>query len=97
MDAIQLKLAPDGKGAFVLENDNEQLAEMVIGITGNELAVYHTEVAEKLKGQGVAGKLLEKMVAYAREKNLQVNPLCPYVHAQFRKHSAQYADVWKQT
>ena len=96
MNAIELKLESNGKGAFVIEEDGERIAEMVISVSGNNLTVYHTEVSEKLKGQGVAAQLLSTMVNYAREQKLKVIPLCPYVSAQFKRHPEQYKDVWNQ-
>jgi len=96
MNEIILKLDDNGKGAFVIEENNERIAEMAIGISGENLTVYHTEVSEKLKGKGVASQLLTKMVAYARENKLKVIPLCPYVLAQFKRHPEEYADVWNQ-
>jgi predicted GNAT family acetyltransferase len=96
MNDIELKLNANGRGAFVIEENNERIAEMEIGIAGNNLTVYHTEVAEKLKGQGIAGKLLSTMVDYARAHHLKVIALCPYVLAQFKRHPEQYADVWNQ-
>jgi uncharacterized protein len=96
MNDIVLKLEPNGKGAFVMEGDNNRMAEMVIGISGDNLTVYHTEVSEQLKGQGIATNLLTAMVTYAREHNLKVIALCPYVHAQFKRHLEQYADIWNQ-
>lgn len=94
---IQLKLNDIGRGAFVIEKDGERVAEMEVGIQNGNLTVYHTEVSEALKGQGVAKKLLASMVAYARENNLKVIPLCPYVHAQFKRDREKYADVWNKT
>lgn len=96
MQDIELKLNDAGQGAFVIEKDGERLAEMVIAIQNKNLTVYHTEVAEQLKGQGVASTLLKKMVTYARENNLNVIPLCPYVLAQFKRHPDQYVDIWNQ-
>jgi predicted GNAT family acetyltransferase len=96
MKEIELKLESGGKGAFVLEEGEKQVAEMAIGITGNNLTVYHTEVSELLKGQGVAAKLLAAMVAYAREHKLKVIALCPYVNAQFTRHPEQYVDIWNR-
>lgn len=96
MNEIQLKLNDAGRGAFVIEENGVRIAEMEISISGGNLIVYHTEVAEKLKGQGVAGKLLETMVAYVRKHNLKVVPLCPYVHAQFKRHPEQYTDIWNK-
>jgi len=96
MNDIELKLDSNGKGAFVIEDAGERIAEMAIGISGNNLTVYHTEVSDKLKGQGVASKLLATMVAYARAHQLKVIALCPYVLAQFKRHPEQYDDVWNQ-
>lgn len=96
MDPIQLKLNDQQRGAFTIEDDNEKVAEMAIGISGKDMIVYHTEVADKLKGQGVAAKLLNELVSYARSKNLKVVPLCAYVNAQFKRHPEQYQDVWNK-
>lgn len=96
MNAIQLKLNAEQRGAFVIDEGKQRLAEMAVGISGKNLVVYHTEVNEKLRGQGVASQLLSEMVAYARKQNLKVVPLCPYVHAQFERHPDQYADIWNR-
>jgi predicted GNAT family acetyltransferase len=96
MNDITLKLDPDGKGSFFIDQAGERLAEMTISITGNNLTVFHTEVSEKLKGQGVASKLLSAMVDYARQHQLKVIALCPYVLAQFKRHPEEYKDVWNQ-
>ena len=96
MNSIQLKLNDQKRGAFVVEEGDERLAEMVIAISGQRLIIYHTEVSEKLRGQGIAGKLLDQMVAYARDNALKVVPLCTYVHAQFKRHAEMYKDIWDQ-
>lgn len=95
MNDIRLKLNEAGRGAFYLDENQERLAEMEISVSKGTLTVYHTEVAEKLKGKGVAGDLLKAMVSYAREKNLKVIPLCPYVYSRFKKDPEAYADIWK--
>jgi predicted GNAT family acetyltransferase len=84
------------RGKFFMEENNEEVAEMEIGLRDGNVTVYHTEVADHLKGKGVAGKLLEAMVAYARKNNLKVIALCPYVYAQFLRHPDQYADIWNK-
>ena len=97
MNDIVFKLNQNGKGAFVIEEDNERLAEMEIGISGSNLTVYHTEVSDKLKGKGIAAQLLKHMVQYARDNKLKVIPLCQYVSAQFKRHPDEYADVWNKS
>ena len=96
MSDIALKLDTDGRGSFFIDQAGERLAEMVISITDNNLTVFHTEVSEKLKGQGIASKLLSTMADYAREHKLKVIPLCPYVSAQFKRHPELYNDIWNK-
>lgn len=96
MNAIELQLNDQQRGAFTINEGDEHLAEMAVGITGQNLIVYHTEVSPKLKGQGIGARLLAHMVDYARQHRLKVVPLCPYVHGQFEKHPDQYADVWNR-
>lgn len=94
MNDIQL-IDKDDRKAFVIEADGEIVAEMEVTTASSTMTVHHTNVDDKLKGQGVAQKLLAGMVSYARENGMKVIPLCRYVHAQFKRHPDQYADIWK--
>jgi predicted GNAT family acetyltransferase len=94
MEEIQLKLNDKGRGSFFISAGDEQIAFMEIGISENTLTAYHTEVSPAAEGKGLAKKLLSRMVAYAREHGLKVNPLCPFVNAQFKRHPEEYADIW---
>ncbi|MGN6292333.1 MAG: GNAT family N-acetyltransferase [Chitinophagaceae bacterium] len=96
MEDVQLILNSKGHGAFLVKEGDERIAEMVIAVDGKNLTVYHTEVSPKAEGKGLAKKLLETMVAYAREKKLMVIALCPFVHAQFKRHPELYSDVWNK-
>ena len=97
MDDVSLQLNEKQRGAFLIKDGDEQLGEMVMSISGNSLTVYHTEVATKAEGKGLAKKMLQAMVDYARKNSLKVIPLCPYVHAQFKRHPEDYADLWQAT
>ena len=96
MDEVKLKLDEKGNGHFFILNGEEQIAEMEISISGDNLTVYHTEVSPKAEGKGLAKKLLATMVDYARKNALRVITLCPYVHAQFKRHPEEYVDVWNK-
>lgn len=96
MDDAKLKLNEKGHGAFFIIDGEEQMGEMVISITGSNLTVYHTEVSTKAEGKGYAKKMLNAMVDYARSHHLKVIALCPYVHAQFKRHPQEYEDVWNK-
>ena len=95
MEEVKLNLNEKRHGHFYINENDEQIAEMIIGISGNDLTVYHTEVLPKAEGRGLAKKLLLAMVDYARKNGLKVIALCPYVFAQFKRHPEEYADVWK--
>ena len=93
MNNVSLTLNEQKKGAFIIKEGEKQLGEMVVSISGNNLTVYHTEVVPEAEGKGLAKKMLQEMVDYARKNSLKVIPLCPYVHAQFKRHPDEYADL----
>src|SRR5689334_1454530 len=95
MSEVKLNLDEHGRGAFVVKEGEEQLGEMVISTHGENLTVYHTEVSPEAEGQGLAKKMLNAMTDYARKNKLKVIPLCQFVHAQFKRHPEDYADLWK--
>lgn len=94
MDEVKFILNEKGYGGFYIHDGEEQLGEMVVSISGTYLTVYHTEVSAKAEGKGLAKKLLNAMADHARKNHLKVIPLCPYVHAQFSRHPADFADIW---
>ncbi|MDR6514846.1 GNAT family N-acetyltransferase [Chryseobacterium camelliae] len=93
MERTEVVLA-NVKGEIQLFSDDQKAGKMDISVIGEKLTVYHTEVSEEYEGKGFAKILLEKLVSYARENNLKIVPLCPYVHAQFKRHPEEYNDVW---
>jgi predicted GNAT family acetyltransferase len=92
----ELVLNEFGRGAFQLIENNEKLGEMVVAVESGRLIVYHTEVNPKEEGKGLAKILLNAMVSYARANQLKVIPLCPYVHAQFKRHPNEFEDIWEK-
>ncbi|HKR92628.1 GNAT family N-acetyltransferase [Novosphingobium sp.] len=52
----------------------------------------HTLVPKAIGGRGVAARLVEAMVADARENGFKIAPICSYVVAAFDRHP-EWADV----
>ena len=46
----------------------------------------HVEADPALRGTGAAGRLMQQIIALAREKNLQLVPRCGYAVAWFKRH-----------
>ena len=66
------------KGAFYIDEDGEWIAELTYVKDDGTLTIDHTEVSEKLRGEGIGEDLVRAAVEYARENGLKVNPACPY-------------------
>ena len=67
-------------------------AELTWVARGRARIANHTFVPPEARGQGIAHKLVEAMVADAREQGFTIEPQCSYVHALFRRHP-EWADV----
>jgi uncharacterized protein len=73
-------------GAFFLERDGKRLAEMTYSRANQALVIIDsTYVDAGLKGQAVGRKLLDAVVAWARETQTRIVATCPFASAQFAK------------
>lgn len=52
----------------------------------------HTIVPPEIGGRGVAARLVDALVADARENGFKVKPVCSYVVAKFDRHP-DWADI----
>ncbi|HEV8613828.1 MAG TPA: GNAT family N-acetyltransferase, partial [Gemmatimonadales bacterium] len=53
------------------------------------LDLRYAEVSPALRGQGIAGALVEAACEYARARELKLIPSCPYVAWWFTQHPEQ--------
>lgn len=89
----------DGQVTITLEGNDER-GEYTAHITGVEQTgeltwraqgervriATHTGVPHELRGRGIAGRLVEALIADAREQGFKVVPACSYVAKQFDEH-----------
>lgn len=94
MKKTKVILNEKGRGEVQLFSDDSKAGKMDISVHEPRLTVYHTEVDPQYEGRGFAKLLLEKLVSHARENNLKIVPLCPFVHAQFKRNPEDYQDIW---
>ena len=59
---------------------------------GSLWKITHTVVDKKYGGQGLAGKLLDQVVAAARENDKKILPICSYAVKKFDEDE-KYKDV----
>lgn len=85
-DLIVNRQEQDHRGSFSLSRAGERLGEMTFTrVNPGLVSIDHTEVAEALKGQGAGRKMFDAAVAWARETNTKIIPVCSYAKAQFDK------------
>lgn len=78
---------------FIGDNQAKPIAEITYKEKDEEtIIVDHTYVSEELRGQGIAGKLVEVIVRFAREEGLKIVPLCPYVKTKM-ENTESYRDL----
>jgi uncharacterized protein len=59
---------------------------------GGARVAEHTIVPPQIGGRGIAARLVDALVADAREHGFKVKPVCSYVVAAFDKHP-EWADI----
>ena len=80
------------RGAFILMRDGEKLAEQTYTVAGSRVIIDHTDVDERLRGQGAGKQLVKAAVEWARAENRKLMPLCPFARSVFDK-TPDYSDV----
>ena len=89
---VQLEIN-DKNGYFYIEVDGKLAAKMTFVYAGsNKIIIDHTEVNEAYNGKGFGKQMVAQAVAFAREKNLKIIPLCPFAKKVFEK-TPEYQDV----
>jgi len=85
----------DGKkGAFkAMEGDTEAGIMTYVWAGPDKFIIDHTVGNPEFKGIGM--KLLDKAVAFAREKNIKILPLCPFAQKMFQR-KPEIQDVLSQ-
>ncbi len=74
------------KRRYVVATDAGE-AELTLSVLSPARVIAdHTFVPDALRGQGVATRLLDALLADARTQGFTIVALCPYVAAQAQRH-----------
>lgn len=66
-------------GNSILYEENQKRLGAIEWINQrNTMIITHTVVSPRMRGQGIARKLLEEAVLVAEAENLSIKPLCTY-------------------
>lgn len=77
-------------GFIKYDENGRVIAEITYATTNNPNVVVaeHTFVDPSLRGQGVAGKLLDALVKDMTKQNKKIKPACSYVVKKFQEDSS---------
>ena len=64
-------------------------------VAAGTVEIDHTFVDDSLRGQGIAGRLMEEAASCLRERNLKAVLTCSYAVKWFEKHP-EYAEITKK-
>lgn len=71
---------------YIGEDENNPIAQITWKDKDEQTIIAdHTYVSDELRGQGIAGKLFNKLVAFAEQENKKIVPECSYVKAKFKR------------
>lgn len=80
---------------YIKDEQDRLLAEVTFpSISPWLVDVNHTFVDDSLRGQGIAGKLMEAVVSHLRETGQSCICTCSYAKKWFASHP-EVSDVWK--
>ena len=78
---------------YIGESEENALARITFFPCGEDkIIIDHTYVSDALRGQGIAKKLLDKAVEYARCENKKIVPECSFV-IKAMAQTEEYKDV----
>ena len=72
--------------------DSDAIGRLTWSERGGVRYAEHTLVPPAIGGRGVAMRLVEAMVADARENQFRIGPVCSYVVTAFKRHP-EWEDV----
>ena len=79
------------EGFFIFGENGDELAKLTYRKEGEKLYFESTFLSSELRGQGIAGKLFDAGVKYARENGYKIVPICSYIVKKFE--SGEYDDL----
>lgn len=81
------------KKYYIGEHETDPIAEITYKEKDAQTIIANrTYVSDELRGQGIAGKLFQELIQFAREEKVKIIPECSYVKAKMER-TDEYDDV----
>lgn len=93
MDPLKVRVIDQVDESKFVFADEALDGELIYRSDGDKLILVHAEVAPALRGQGVAGRLVQAAVDRARTSGETLAPWCGYTRRWLKDHPDETAGV----
>lgn len=93
MNNNELEIKQGSNSFYVGDNENDYKGIITFAADGDRtIIIDHTIVKEELRGMGIARRLVDRVVEYARAEDLKIIPECSYA-VKVLTTNDEYKDV----
>lgn len=83
----------EGDNELYMEDEGKKIACITFVPEAEDIInADHTIVDKEYGGRGLAAKLVEGLVDYAKKNNLKIRPTCTYAQSYLEKHT-EHSDL----
>lgn len=97
-DQLEIRFEETGnRGRYSVAMPNGEESRLTfVRVGADHIIADHTFVPVPYRGQGVAERMVERLIADARAAGTKITPTCWFVADEFARHGAEWADVLKR-
>lgn len=92
VDAEKQEVFHNGRANRFEMKIEDHICVLEYQVRGNTIFFTHTGVPSELEGQGLASRLAQAGLEFAREKSYSVVPACEFIEVYLRRHP-EYKDL----
>lgn len=90
---IQFEETPKGGRYFVPMPNGEDSRLTFVRVSQDRVIADHTFVPVPYREQGIAERMVERLIADARAGGYTITPTCWFVADEFKRHAPEWDDV----
>ncbi|MDD3221793.1 MAG: N-acetyltransferase [Clostridia bacterium] len=80
---MDFKKDDSGVGVY---SEEKEVGRAFCRYSGNQVEILRVEVDDSMRGRGIAGQLVEKVVTEAEGENKEIVPICSYAVKWMSEH-----------
>lgn len=81
-----------GDSCYYINHENGDISETTFIEDEKKITIDHVFVSEQFRGKGIAGKLIEEVIKYAKVNEKKIYPICSYAK-QYLLQKEEYKDI----